>query len=78
MSMSNEEKVEHLEYLKEEIKDLLFEALRILPRKGMIRDRAKTYWYAHMLMCMDKEHDYVGGCMCTMQDTIDEMKNPEG
>ena len=65
---------DRLQEIKNEISELLFEAKQLLP-KGIVGDRAKSYWLPHMQMALDNSHDYLGGSMCTMQETIDEMED---
>jgi len=61
--------------IKEEIKELIEEALDIVKFEGSPHtyQQAKAYWYPQILMVLDKEHDYLGGSMCTMEDTIKEI-----
>lgn len=67
--------VEVLEEAKEEIEAALEKAYRALHTVGGITfERARSYWYAHVRMALDKNHDYLGGSMITMQDTIDELE----
>ena len=61
--------------IKDEMKELLGEAHDIL-RSGedhIALRRAESYWYAHIVMALDKDHGYLGSSMCSMQDTIDEL-----
>ena len=55
-----------------EIKELLDEALELVP-EGFSRSRAQSYWYATMIMNVTDDHDYMGGCMVGMQDTLEEI-----
>ena len=57
-----------------EIKDLLEEALDLVP-EGMSRSRADSYWYAHMIVNVTEDHGYMGGSMCSMQDTLEEFND---
>ena len=66
---------ERLLEIKDEIKELVNEAMSLLPRDGMTRSRAEAYWQPHILMALDKDHGYLGGSMETLQDAIDEMEN---
>lgn len=71
-SNENREIAEQLNDIKEEIKDLIHNA------QGMLRgtdasDSANAYWVPHILMALDDEHDYLGGSMTSMQDTIEEL-----
>lgn len=64
---------EHREHMLEvvgEIKDLF----RALPRDGMIRARAESYWLAQIEIALSKDHGYLAGSMCDMEDTIKEIE----
>jgi len=82
--MDNSEKVERMLEIKEEIKDLVSEVVKILrDAEGSTLSRAKAYWIPHIKMALDKDHGYLGGSMVTMQDTINELdddyeSDPEG
>lgn len=54
------------------IKELLEEAIELVP-EGHIRSRAQSYWYASMIMNVTDTHEYMGGSMCSMQDTLEEF-----
>jgi len=58
--------------IKEEIKDLMENAQNLL-RGTYAEDGANSYWVPHILMALDKEHDWLGGSMLTLQDSIDEL-----
>ena len=55
-----------------EIKELLEEALDLVP-EGMARSRAESYWYVNMIVNVNEDHGYMGGSMCSMQDTLEEF-----
>ncbi len=55
-----------------EIQELLNEALDLVP-EGYARSRAESYWYAHMIVNVTEDHGYMGGSMCSMQDTLEEF-----
>tara|TARA_B000000557_G_C20416088_1_gene292607 strand:+ start:103 stop:423 length:321 start_codon:yes stop_codon:yes gene_type:complete len=55
-----------------EIKELLEEAIDLVP-EGISRSRAESYWYAHMIVNVSDDHDYMGGSMHSMQDTLEEF-----
>lgn len=62
----------------EEARDRLVEALDDLQGyvstlPSHIRERAKAYWTAHIAMAVDDDHGYLGGSMCTVQSTINEL-----
>jgi len=74
--MSNEEQRENIEALvdiKEQIEVLLDEAKYLLySAPDGIRNRAKSYWYAHMRTALSDDNEFIGRSMCSMQNTIDE------
>ena len=59
-----------------EIKELLEEALDLVP-EGMARSRAESYWYGNMIVNVNEDHGYMGGSMCSMQDTIEEWEDED-
>ena len=59
-----------------EIKELLEEAIDLVP-EGSARDRAKLYWYAHISVALDHDHDYLGRSMCCMKDTFEEIEEED-
>lgn len=59
-----------------EIKVLLDEALELVP-EGISKSRAKSYWYAHMVVNIDEDHEYMSSSMCSMQDTLEEFDEQE-
>ena len=66
--MSNRDRFEEI---IEEIKELLEEAIDLVP-EGYSRSRAESYWYRNMIVNVTNDHDYMGGSMCSMQDTLEE------
>lgn len=61
--------------IQTQMTDLLTEAKKLLRREGGISwDRARSYWLAEIEVALSDRHDYVGGSMCTMQDTIAELR----
>jgi hypothetical protein len=66
--MSNKYRFEEI---KEQIKELLDEAFDLVPDHA--RARAESYWYAHISTALDEDHGYLGGSMCSMQDTLEEF-----
>tara|TARA_B100001057_G_scaffold475028_1_gene541356 strand:+ start:82 stop:351 length:270 start_codon:yes stop_codon:yes gene_type:complete len=64
-----------LKEIKEQIKELLEEAINLVPDHE--RARAKCYWYAHISMALDEDHGYLGSSMYSMQDTIKEFDEAE-
>ena len=63
--------------IKEKIKELVNEAEELISENDYVSSRAKSYWIPHLLMALDNDHNYVGGSMCTMQDTIDELEEDD-
>lgn len=70
--MQNAEAIERLTEIKEQMLELLEEAKDLLP-EGMTKERAKCYWYAHIKTAILKEHEYLGGSLVTVDDTISEL-----
>jgi len=71
------EDIERLEEIRERMHELLEEAEEIVRNfegGDMAYQRAKSYWLAHIKTALDDEHDYLGGSMVTMEDTINEME----
>jgi len=58
------------EEIKMQIKELLEEAFDLVPTHA--RARAESYWYSQIIVALDDDHGYLGGSMCSMQDTINE------
>ena len=56
-----------------EIKSLVEEAICLVPSEGS--DRARSYWYAHIVTSLDEDHEYAAGSMCSMQNTLDEWED---
>jgi len=70
------EAVDRLGEIQGEMLELLDEADRILRHDigGMIYERARSYWLAHVKMALTKEHGYLGGSMVDFEDTIKEAE----
>lgn len=70
--MSDHSKAQELQEIKDEMLELLARARKLV--EGTEQEgSAKAYWLAHIRTALDKEHNYLGGSMCTMQEDIDEM-----
>lgn len=69
--------IERLYEIKDEIKELVYEARDLFPRNSLTYERARSYWIAHILGALDDENDYLGGSMFTMKETIEELEDPE-
>ena len=59
-----------------EISELLEEAIDLVPQ-GMPLSRAKAYWYAHMIVNVSEDHDYMSSSMHSMQDTLEEFDDED-
>lgn len=74
------EKAERLLQIREQMDELLDESKDILesiPHEvdgGMTWERAKLYWWAHIVTALSREHDYLGSSMFTMQDAVEELE----
>jgi hypothetical protein len=80
MDESKAEALDRLKEIQSEMLELLDEADRILRHdfKGMIYERARSYWLAHVKMALTKDHGYLGGSMCDFEDTIKEIEEGDG
>jgi hypothetical protein len=73
--MSRFEAGERILDIKEEIIDLLQEAMDLMREQGsdIERERARSYWYAHIRMSLDEDHGYLARGNCTMEDSAREL-----
>lgn len=74
---SDIEEIDYLNEIKEKIKKLVYEAKDIvqgMDGNGTTSKRAESYWIPHILGALDKDNEYVGGSMYTMEDTINELE----
>jgi hypothetical protein len=62
-----------------EIRDLLQEAMDLVRAEGsdLDRERARSYWYGHILIALGGDHGYIGGSMCSMTDTAEDLMDYE-
>lgn len=74
--MGKDRAKERLEEIREEMLELLEEARNIIP-DGTLKARAEMYWYAHIKTAILKEHEYLGGSVVTIDDTIIELSEKE-
>jgi len=65
--------VEELEYIQEQMQDLLGQAANIVSGTSEASS-AQAYWLAHIETALTNDHGYLGGSMTTMQDTIDALR----
>ena len=69
----DENLAEELEEVQEQMLELLDQAERIVSGTNEY-DSARGYWLAHIKTALSNDHDYLGGSMSTMQDTIDALR----
>jgi len=73
--MDRYEAGERILEISEEIRTLLGEAMGLISDSGSDLDyqRARSYWYGHILIALGGDHGYMGRSMCSMADTASEM-----
>jgi hypothetical protein len=74
--MSAHVKAERLFAIKQQMLELLNEALVILLDTEE-EERAKSYWWPHIRMALDEEHSYLGKSMFTIQDTVEALEGED-
>jgi hypothetical protein len=72
--MSKTEAAERIMEIAEEIRELLQEAIDLAGEDDMVYNRARSYWYPHILIALGGDHGYLGGSMCSMEDTARELE----
>jgi len=74
--MDNHEAADRMMVIKEEIIDLLHEAMTIAQQHGSSTTvaRARSYWYGHIRTALDEDSGYMGRSMCTLEDTAREIQ----
>jgi len=78
MSTKHEEIAADLEELKVQIREAVDQAKELLgDAGGMIGERARRTWIAHIEMALDHDHEWLGGSDQTMQDTLNELVSGE-
>lgn len=72
-----QELIDELTEIQAEILDALERAENLLQGAGYhgALTRAKSYWLAHAKMAITRQHEYLGGSMVTMEDTIEDLRN---
>ena len=71
---ANQDSASDLAEIKGKMLELLEEARQAV--SGTCEcNAAESYWVSHIRMALDNEHQYLGGSMHTMQDTIDELED---
>jgi hypothetical protein len=76
ITMTRREKAERLQEIKDEIGGLMDEVRGLLVGTGITWERARMYWYAHIVSNLDDDRDY-GHEAFTMQSAIEELLEKE-
>jgi len=78
-TMSRFQAGERILEIKEEIIDLVQEAMDLMRYEGTDteRERARGYWYAHIRTALDEDSGFMGRSMCTMEDSARELMAEE-
>ena len=64
---------ERFEEIIGEISELAKEALDLLPED--IQENARSYWYSHILCSLNDDHEFIGGSMLHMNDSLEEWSS---
>jgi len=75
--MSRTEAADRIREIADEIRELLAEAMDIAGGDDMVYARARSYWYPHILIALGGDHGYLGGSMCSMEDTANELEEED-
>ena len=65
-----------LEEIAEQIEMLTDQALSILPNGSTIKERARVYWYGHIMQALGSD-SYGRSFSTSLRDTIEEVQDPE-
>lgn len=65
-----------LEEIAEQIEELTSQAVSILPSGSIIKERATSYWYGHIMQALGSE-SYGRTFSTTIRDTIEELRDPD-
>ena len=70
---------DELRELQVQMLECLDQAKRLIEQTGqsMTLQRAESYWLAHARIALTNSHGYLGGSMCSMEDTIEEIAGAE-
>lgn len=60
------------EEIMEEMNDLLDEAMNLLDNDE--KHRARGYWYAHIKSAINKQTEFLGGSMLTMESSLESFE----
>lgn len=75
----NHEIAGELRELQAQMLECLDQAQRLIRQadQDMTLQRAEAYWLAHARIALTNSHGYLGGSMCSMEDTIEEIAGSE-
>ena len=78
--MSRFEAGERILEISEEIRDLLQEAMDLVRSEGtdFDRERARSYWYAHIMIALGGDHGYMARSPGSMIGTAEDLMAGEG
>ena len=65
---------DRLAEIKDEVKELMDEAGDLLRGTGMVQERARAYWLAHILTNLDHDHEWMSRETYTMQSAVEELE----
>ena len=71
-----QELVDELREIQAQMLECLELAKTLIKQSGqdMTLQRAESYWLAHAKIALTNDHAYLGGSMCSMEDTIAEIE----
>jgi hypothetical protein len=72
--MSKTQAAERIREIADEIRELLTEAIDLADYDDGANNRARSDWYPHILIALGGDHGYLGGSMCSMEDTARELE----
>ncbi|MDP2430751.1 MAG: hypothetical protein Q8O33_01830, partial [Pseudomonadota bacterium] len=68
--------IDELREIQAQMLECLDQAKRLIKQSGqdITLQRAEAYWLAHAKIALTNDHAYLGGSMCSMEDTIAEIE----
>ena len=71
-----QELIDELREIQVQMLECLEQAKTLIKQSGqeMTLQRAESYWLAHTRIALTNDHGYLGGSMCSMEDTIAEIE----
>lgn len=73
------EAAEEFQEIMDSIKEKVQRALQLVKHQcdRIEYERAKAYWFAHIVMAIDNDHEYLGKNMGTMADSLEAIADRE-